>query len=148
MELPQLAKKLPVDPNTLRLWRGSAGPGAAIPGAPNRWLIWADADELDRLRRLRDFPHTRSVARRYPGADDAQTSSGMERTRLKVKGVNVAKRWSRSRQDPAAAQVSKNQDQLPGIVSSRAERSQEGSPCSHFRPAMPDSVGFGDNGLS
>lgn len=55
--LPELARKLNVPIHTMQRWRQRAWVHARrVPGAPNRWLVWADRQELDRLRRLRDCP--------------------------------------------------------------------------------------------
>jgi len=37
-----------------------------MPGNPNRWLVWADKDEVTRLRQLRDCPLDKGAAERYP----------------------------------------------------------------------------------
>jgi hypothetical protein len=29
-----------------------------LPGAQGRWILWADEEELERLKRLRTCPHT------------------------------------------------------------------------------------------
>jgi lambda repressor-like predicted transcriptional regulator len=56
--LSQLARELGMPPITLHSWlrrgwvRGRKLPG----GRMGRWILWADGQELDRLRRLRACP--------------------------------------------------------------------------------------------
>src|SRR4051812_17229971 len=65
--LSQLTKKLKVKLSTLLRWcRVGWVQTRKLPGAANRWLVWADAEELDRLRRLRDCPCDMSSPQRYP----------------------------------------------------------------------------------
>jgi len=49
-----LARQLDMPPATLYCWlRRGWVQGRQLPGACGRWIVWADADELGRLRRLR-----------------------------------------------------------------------------------------------
>jgi hypothetical protein len=67
--LPDLARKLRITIEKMQRWRRRGWVlSRRIPGAPNRWFIWADKEELARLRRLRDCPMDRShwFGDRYP----------------------------------------------------------------------------------
>src|SRR5438046_1018190 len=65
--LQRLAQKLKVKPNTLLRWcRVGWVQTRRLSGATCRWLVWADADELNRLRRLRDCRLNMSSNERYP----------------------------------------------------------------------------------
>jgi DNA invertase Pin-like site-specific DNA recombinase len=58
--LGDLARKLAMSSHTLYSWlrRGWAH-GRQLSAVDSRWLVWADAEELDRLRRLRACPRNR-----------------------------------------------------------------------------------------
>jgi hypothetical protein len=59
--LADLARKLRIKIDKLQRWRRWGWVHSRrIPGVPNRWFIWADREELARLRRLRDCPVDRS----------------------------------------------------------------------------------------
>jgi DNA invertase Pin-like site-specific DNA recombinase len=67
--LPELARKLRVPIHTMRRWRQRGWVHSRrVPGCPNRWFVWADPEELRRLRRLRDCPMAPSnlPGGRYP----------------------------------------------------------------------------------
>jgi len=54
-----LARRLEMPHPTLYSWlRRGWVHARQLPGAQGRWILWADAEELDRLRRLRTCPHT------------------------------------------------------------------------------------------
>jgi hypothetical protein len=58
---PDLARKLKVKLHVIQRWRQRGWiHSRRVPGAPNRWFVWADGEELTRLRRLRDCPIDRS----------------------------------------------------------------------------------------
>src|SRR5262249_52200000 len=66
--MPQLASNSTIHLPTPRQWRQrSWGRSRRLPGAPNRWFVWADKDELIRLRRLRDAARSRKF-----GSDHAK----------------------------------------------------------------------------
>jgi hypothetical protein len=67
--LPDLARKLRITIPRMQRWRQRGWVHSRkIPGAPNRWFVWADKEEVARLRRLRDCPMDRSrlFGDRYP----------------------------------------------------------------------------------
>lgn len=67
--LPDLARKLRITISRMQRWRRWGWVHSRkIPGAPNRCFVWADKEELARLRRLRDCPIDRShkFGDRYP----------------------------------------------------------------------------------
>jgi len=67
--VPELARKLRVHLFTMQRWRQRGWiHSRRVPGAPNRWLVWADTEEMKRLRQLRDCPIDRSkkFGARYP----------------------------------------------------------------------------------
>lgn len=72
--LAGLAEELSMSPLTLHHWasRGWVR-GRRLPGANGRWVLWADGNELDRLRRLRSA-RTRRDLRPYPS--DLTTPGG------------------------------------------------------------------------
>jgi DNA invertase Pin-like site-specific DNA recombinase len=54
-----LAQRLDMPHPTLYSWlRRGWVHSRQLPGAQGRWILWADEDELDRLKRLRTCPHT------------------------------------------------------------------------------------------
>ncbi len=54
--LPELAAELGVSPIVVHRWRWSGKIHARqLTGANGRWIVWADADEVRRLRRLRAY---------------------------------------------------------------------------------------------
>lgn len=54
-----LARRLEMPHPTLYSWlRRGWVHARQLPGAQGRWILWADAEELDRLKRLRTCPHT------------------------------------------------------------------------------------------
>ena len=54
--LPDLAAELGVSPIVVHRWRWSGKVHARqLAGANGRWIVWADADEVRRLRRLRAY---------------------------------------------------------------------------------------------
>jgi hypothetical protein len=62
----QLSKKLGVKHCTIFRWCQVGWVHARkLSGSANRWLVWADADELARLRRLRDCPCDMSSRQRH-----------------------------------------------------------------------------------
>jgi DNA invertase Pin-like site-specific DNA recombinase len=66
--LADLADELAIPEGTLYTWIHKGWAQARrLPGVGGRWLIWADAEEVERLRRLRDTPRYR---RRCPEAAD------------------------------------------------------------------------------
>jgi DNA invertase Pin-like site-specific DNA recombinase len=65
--VPQLAQELKVSPWSVRRWcRRGWVQARPLPGAPNRWIVWADRQELKRLRRLRDYAARWIVGDPYP----------------------------------------------------------------------------------
>jgi hypothetical protein len=57
--LEELARKLKIPPTTLYRWACRGWVHAKqLPREHNRWVIWADPEELDRLARLRACPKT------------------------------------------------------------------------------------------
>jgi hypothetical protein len=67
--LPELARKLRITLSRMQCWRQRGWVHSRrIPGAANHWFVWADKEELTRLRRLRDCPIDRShkFGDRYP----------------------------------------------------------------------------------
>ncbi|WP_165066793.1 recombinase family protein [Paludisphaera rhizosphaerae] len=67
--LPALAAELGVKPIVIHRWRWSGWLHARqLRGENGRWIVWADADEVDRLRRLRTF-EIESRGRRSPPAE-------------------------------------------------------------------------------
>jgi DNA invertase Pin-like site-specific DNA recombinase len=59
--LSDLARELAIPQPTLRGWvRRGWIRARQLSGAQGRWLVWADQDELDRLRRLRAFSRNRA----------------------------------------------------------------------------------------
>ncbi|MCI0542107.1 MAG: recombinase family protein [Verrucomicrobiales bacterium] len=59
--LLELAQKLKIRPHIMQRWRQRGWVHARrVPGAPKRWFIWADKEELQRLRQLRNCPIDRS----------------------------------------------------------------------------------------
>jgi DNA invertase Pin-like site-specific DNA recombinase len=67
--LPELAKRLGVKPIVVHRWRWSGWLHARqLRGENGRWVVWADAAELKRLRRLRAF-EIRHHGRRTPSPD-------------------------------------------------------------------------------
>jgi hypothetical protein len=56
---PDLAGQLDMPHPTLYSWlRRGWVHARQLPGAQGRWILWADEEELDRLKRLRTCPHT------------------------------------------------------------------------------------------
>ena len=56
---PDLAGRLDMPHPTLYSWlRRGWVHARQLPGAQGRWILWADEEELDRLKRLRTCPHT------------------------------------------------------------------------------------------
>jgi DNA invertase Pin-like site-specific DNA recombinase len=56
---PDLAGRLDMPHPTLYSWlRRGWVHARQLPGAQGRWILWADEEELDRLKRLRACPHT------------------------------------------------------------------------------------------
>ena len=55
---PNLSTRLQLPKNTLHawIWRGWVHVARQLPGRLGRKICWADADEIDRLTRLRDTP--------------------------------------------------------------------------------------------
>jgi hypothetical protein len=54
--LPDLAAELGVNPIVVHRWRWSGKLHARqLAGANGRWIVWADGDEVRRLRRLRAY---------------------------------------------------------------------------------------------
>jgi DNA invertase Pin-like site-specific DNA recombinase len=67
--LPGLAKRLGVKPIVVHRWRWSGWLHARqLRGENGRWIVWADAAELKRLRRLRAF-EIKHHGRRTPSPD-------------------------------------------------------------------------------
>lgn len=67
--LPELAKRLGVKPIVVHRWRWSGRLYARqLRGENGRWVVWADAAELKRLRRLRAF-EIKHHGRRTPSPD-------------------------------------------------------------------------------
>ena len=63
----ELAKKLGVTAHAVCRWcRRGWIHARRLPGCPHLWLVWADREELKRLRRLRDCPLDWSLPHRYP----------------------------------------------------------------------------------
>jgi DNA invertase Pin-like site-specific DNA recombinase len=62
--LPDLIRELGIEGAKVRKWVRRGWLHAWQAPAPRRWVVWADADELARLRRLRD--HSRRGAKYYP----------------------------------------------------------------------------------
>jgi hypothetical protein len=59
-----LARRLDMPPATLYCWlRRGWVQARQLPGVCGRWIVWADEDELDRLRRLRARSRTWSEDR-------------------------------------------------------------------------------------
>ncbi len=57
--LGDLCQELGVPQPTVHSWvRRGWIRGRKSPGAGGRWILWADAEELDRLRRLRAYRRT------------------------------------------------------------------------------------------
>ncbi|MGH7176336.1 MAG: recombinase zinc beta ribbon domain-containing protein, partial [Tepidisphaeraceae bacterium] len=65
--LQDLAPRLEMPIGTLRTWchRGWVH-WRQLPGYKGRWIIWADADELKRLTKLRNYPHCAGPKSPYP----------------------------------------------------------------------------------
>jgi hypothetical protein len=65
--IPDLAEKLRVQLYTAQRWRQRGWiHSRPVPGAPKRWFVWADRDEMKRLRRLRDYHSDSNTSGRYP----------------------------------------------------------------------------------
>lgn len=62
--LPDLVRELGVDGRKMRSWVRRGWVNARRAPAQRQWVVWADADELSRLRRLRD--RSRLGAKHYP----------------------------------------------------------------------------------
>jgi hypothetical protein len=61
-----LAQRLALPHPTLYSWlRRGWIHARQLPGAQGRWILWADADELERLQQLRHCPHTWSEESRF-----------------------------------------------------------------------------------
>src|SRR5262249_3143314 len=57
--LSDLRRELGMPQPTVHSWVGRGWVrGRKLPGVAGRWILWADAEELDRLRRLRAYRRT------------------------------------------------------------------------------------------
>jgi hypothetical protein len=78
--LPTLAAELGVKPIVVHRWRWSGWVQARqLRGDPGRWIVWADAAELRRLRRLRAF-ETAPRGRRPPPSELTTPRKPKQRT--------------------------------------------------------------------
>jgi DNA invertase Pin-like site-specific DNA recombinase len=89
--LPELATRLGVKPIVLHRWRWSEWLHARqLRGANGRWVVWADASEMKRLRRLRAF-EIQHHGRRTPPSElttPAQRAPAVEPTTCSQNGGN------------------------------------------------------------
>jgi DNA invertase Pin-like site-specific DNA recombinase len=74
--LPDLIRELGIDGSKMRRWIQRGWLNAWRASVQRMWVVWADADELHRLRRLRD--RSRLGAKHYP--------TGLTRPKVRPKG--------------------------------------------------------------
>ena len=74
--LPDLIRELGIDGSKMRRWIRRGWLNAWRAPVQRMWVVWADAEELQRLRRLRD--RSRLGAKHYP--------TGLTRPKIRPKG--------------------------------------------------------------
>lgn len=93
--LTDLARELRIPVPTVHSWlRRSWIISRKLPGPAGRWILWADADELDRLRRLRGCPARLVRSAVSTRADDPETKAEIGKLPAPLPS-RVTEEWSR-----------------------------------------------------